>query len=122
LAGAADGSKLHILVVHDPDGELASQIQRRLHWPQTGGWDVNEVQRYWEEQGVPNAVLFDGGESTQLVFLQPGNRYHVLDSGYQYSFTIGYLSQRPLLAAFPILPPSEGHRGVLNYLMVTGGN
>jgi hypothetical protein len=120
IGWSADGNKLYILVVHDPDGELASQIQRCMHWTQTGGWDVHEVQRYWEQQDVPNAVPFDGGESTQLAFLQPGDRYHVLDSGCQYSFTVGYLFQRPLVAAFPILPPSEAHRGVLNYLFVTG--
>lgn len=117
---SADGTKFFMLVVHDPDGEMASQLQRRWHRPQTGGWDVREVQQYWEQNGVPYAVLFDGGESTQLALLQPGG-YHILDSGYQYSFTIGYLFHRPLVVTLPILPASEAHRGVLNYLTIQGG-
>ena len=121
IGWSADGSKFYVLVVHDPDGESASQIQRRMHRPQTGGWDVHEVQRYWEQKGVPFAILFDGGESTQLAVLQPPGGYHILDSGYQYSFTIGYLFQRPLVATFPILPASEAHRGVLDYLGIRGG-
>jgi hypothetical protein len=121
IGWSADGSKFYVLVVKDPDGELASQIQRRMHWPQTGGWDVREVQQYWEQKDVPYAVLFDGGESTQLAILQPPGGYHLLDSGYQYSFTIGYLFQRPLVVTLPILPASEAHRGVLNYLSIRGG-
>jgi hypothetical protein len=106
--------------VHDPDGEAASQIQRRRHQAQTGGWDVNEVQRFWEQRQVPFALLFDGGESTQLAFRDAAGNYHNVSSGYQYSFTVGYYHQRPLLFTLPILPPSEAHRGVLNYLYVTG--
>jgi hypothetical protein len=109
---SADGAKLYILIVQDPDGELASQIQRRLHQPQTGGWDVREVQEYWEKKQVPFAVLFDGGESTQLALDVGNNHYRYVPSGYQYSFTIGYLFQRPLRLTFPILPPTEAHRGV----------
>lgn len=119
IGWSVDGEKFYVLIVHDPDGEGASQVQREMHQPQTGGWDVNEVQKFWEEKGVPFALLFDGGESTQLAYLRPEGGYHYLSSGYQYSFTIGYLFQRPLLFTLPILPPSEAHRGVLNYLYVT---
>jgi Phosphodiester glycosidase len=120
LGWSADGNTLYVLVVLDPDGELASQIQRNWNFTQTGGWDVREVQHYWEEKQVPSAVLFDGGESTQLAFRQPDDSYHFVASGYQYSFTLGYLLQRPLRFTLPILPPSEAHRGVLNYLYVDG--
>jgi hypothetical protein len=120
IGWSADGNKFYVLVVHDPDGEAASQIQRRRHQAQTGGWDVNEVQRFWEQRQVPFALLFDGGESTQLAFRDAAGNYHNVSSGYQYSFTVGYYHQRPLLFTLPILPPSEAHRGVLNYLYVTG--
>jgi hypothetical protein len=122
IGWSADGSRLYILSVHDPDGELASQIQRRMHWRQTGGWDVPQIQQYWEKKGVPFALLFDGGESTQLAFERSPGTYHEVGSGYQYSFTVGYLFQRPLVATFPILPASEAHRGVLDYLYVVASN
>jgi hypothetical protein len=117
---SADGSKFYVLVVHDPDGEASSQVQRRMHGPQTGGWDVNEVQKFWEQRAVPFALLFDGGESSQLAFRDANDGFHQVPSGYQYSFTLGHPGQRPLLFTPPILPPSEAHRGVLNYLYVTG--
>ena len=120
IGWSADGNKFYILVVHDPDGELASQVQRKMHRSQTGGWDVSEVQHFWEQKQVPFALLCDGGESTQLAFRRADDTCHDLMSGYQYSFTVGYLFQRPLLITLPILPPSEAHRGVLNYLYVEG--
>jgi hypothetical protein len=78
------------------------------------------VQEFWEKRGVPYAVLFDGGESTQAAFRQPDGSYFFVPSGYQYSFTLGYFLERPLRFTLPILPPSEAHRGVLNYFYVTG--
>jgi hypothetical protein len=120
IGWSADGDTLYILVVYDPDGELASQIQRKMHWPQTGGWDVRQVQQYWENKQIPFAVLFDGGESTQLAYLKAEDAYGYVNAGYQYSFTVGYLFQRPLVVNLPILPPSEAHRGVLNYFYVGG--
>jgi hypothetical protein len=117
---SADGNKFYVLSVYDPDGELASQVQRKMGWKQTGGWDVGEVQKFWEQKGVPDALLFDGGESTQLAFRGPEDMYHYFSSGYQYSFTVGYLFDRPLRFNLPILPPSEGRRGVLNYLYING--
>ena len=117
---SADGSKLYLLVVHGPDGELASQMQRKMNVAQTGGWDVPEVQKFWEQKQIPFAVLFDGGESTQLAFRDTGDSRRYLLSGYQYSFTVGHLFQRPLRVTLPILPPDEAHRGVLDYLYVEG--
>ncbi len=115
-----DGATLYILTVFDPDGEMASQLQRRSGRPQTGGWDVRDVQKFWEDRAVPYAVLFDGGESTQLAARRPDGTYLILPSGYQYSFTLGYFRERPLRFTLPILPPSEAHRGVLNYFYVAG--
>ena len=120
LGWSADGHQFHILIVHDPDGEASSQLQRKMDWPQTGGWDVREVQKFWEDRSVPFALLFDGGESTQLAFRQVGGGFREIPSGYQYSFTLGHLYECPLLFTLPILPPAEARRGVLNYLQVTG--
>jgi Phosphodiester glycosidase len=114
---SADGKKFYILIVHDPDSEGASQFQRKMHWPHAGGWDVRDVHKFWEKEDVPFALLFDGGESTQLAYRQDQG-FQYVPSGYEYSYTLGYLFQRPLLVNLPILPPSEGHRGVLNYLYV----
>jgi hypothetical protein len=120
IGWSADAERLYILVVRDPDGEAASELQRKTGATQTGGWDVGEVQQFWEKKDVPFAILLDGGESTQLAFYQPGGKFRELLSGYQYSFTVGYLFQKPLLFTLPILPPGEAHRGVLNYLYVDG--
>ena len=117
---SADGSKFYVLIVYDPDSEAASQFQRKMRWSHAGGWDVRDAQKFWEQKGIPFALLFDGGESTQLAYRQNKGDYRYLFSGYEYSYTIGYLFQRPLLLTLPILPPSEGHRGVLNYLYIDG--
>jgi hypothetical protein len=115
-----DGNSFYVLTVFDPDGEMASQLQRRSGGPQTGGWDVRQVQKFWGDRDVPYAVLFDGGESTQAAFRRADGSYFLLPSGYQYSFTVGYLRERPLRFTLPILPPCEAHRGVLNYFYVAG--
>jgi hypothetical protein len=115
-----DRSTLYVLTVFDPDGEMASQLQRRGGGTQTGGWDVRQVQEFWEKREVPYAVLFDGGESTQAAFRRADGSYFFVPSGYQYSFTLGYFRERPLRFTLPILPPGEAHRGVLNYFYVSG--
>ena len=115
---SADGRRFYLLNVFDPDSEGASHLQQILGWTQTGGFDIRQVQKFWEDQQIPFAVLFDGGDSTQLAFRNPQGNFSFLPSCYQYSFTLGYLWQRPLRFALPILPPEEAHRGVLNYLYV----
>lgn len=117
---SADGDKFYILIAYDTDSEAASQFQRKMHWPHASGWDVRDVQKFWEQKGIPFAVLFDGGESTQLAYHRTKNDFCYFLSGYEYSYTVGYLFQRPLLFTLPILPPSVAHRGVLNYLYVDG--
>ena len=117
---SADGNKFYVIVVYDPQSEAASQVQRKMHWPHAGGWDVRDVQQFWEQKDVPFALLFDGGESTQLAYRQSDGQYHYILSGYQYTYTLGYVFQRPLTFSLPILPPSAGHHGVLNYLYIDG--
>lgn len=48
---SADGDKFYILIVYDPDSEAASQFQRKMHWFHAGGWDVSDVQKFWEQRG-----------------------------------------------------------------------
>ncbi len=120
IGWTADGGALFVLTVFDPDGELASAVQRKMGATQTGGWDATQVQKFWEDRHVPFALLFDGGESTQLAFRRPDGQYTIVPSGYQYSFTTGYLFRRPLRFTLPILPPSQAHRGVLNYFYIDG--
>ena len=117
---SADGNKFYVLVVGDTESEAASQLQRKMSWTHFGGWDVRQVQQFWEQKGVPYALLFDGGESSQLSYRQADGDFRYLPSGYQYSYTLGYILERPLLVTLPILPPGEGRRGVLNYLYVAG--
>ena len=45
---SADGNEFFILNVFDPDSEGASHLQQKMRWKQTGGWDVHQVQKFWE--------------------------------------------------------------------------
>lgn len=110
--------KLFVLIVRDPDSEGASNWQRRSGTPQTGGWDVTDVQRFWESEHIPNAVLLDGGESTQLACRQDATRFFFLRSGYHVCLPLGHLHDRPLLAFPAMLPRLQNYRGVVNYLYV----
>lgn len=116
IGWSADDGKFFVLSVRDPDGEAASVRQKKLGRVQTGGWDVRDVQHFWEKRGVPNAVLFDGGESTQLVY--GGNAPIIVRCGYTLARTLGYWRQRPLRVVLPLLPP-EMNGGVLNYFYIT---
>jgi hypothetical protein len=118
IGWSANGDTLYVLIVRDPDTEGASNLQRRGQIPQTGGWDVGEVQAFWEKQGVPNAILLDGGESTQAVYRNAQGDLTFLRAGYHWGIPLGHLGGRPL-AAFPaMLPRLQNCRGVLNYLYV----
>jgi hypothetical protein len=115
LGWSADSGKLYMLFVIDPDGEFAG-IQQKKRDRQTGGWNLPQLQRYWEKLGVPNAIIVDGGDSTQFAIRRPEGTYQVRRSGYQLSWTFGYLRNRPLRAFVPALPPAEAHVGVMNFL------
>lgn len=108
-------NKLFILIVREPDGEAGSIRQRDAHVKATGGWDVRQVQEFWEERGVENAILFDGGESTQLVTPEQSVR-----AANHAAYTLGYWRGRPIRVYVPVLPPAQNTPGVLNYLYVDG--
>ena len=120
IGWTADCGRFYLLIVRDPDTERGSNIQKRLGMAQTGGWDVREVQEYWERMGIPNAVLFDGGNSTQLACRDKTGTMMFLESLAPYSVPIGYLRARPLQALIPMSSPALGHWGVLNYLYIEG--
>jgi len=119
VAWPADSSKLYILIVREPDGEAASVEQKRSRRP-VGGWDINKVQRCWEQMGIANAVQFDSGESTQLVTEDDHGRTQWVRSAYQLAKTLGYWHDRPIRISIPMTPPSANVGGVLNYIYVDG--
>lgn len=111
-----DGSKLYLLIAIDLDGEYSSVAQRQ-RGRQTGGMNLRDLQSFWEQLGVPDAVLFDGGDSTQCAYRLPAG-YEYQRSGFLLSRTLGHLRGRPLRCPIPMLPPGQSYNGVMNYLYV----
>lgn len=114
---SADSKRFYILIVREPDGEASSIRQMESKDKPLGGWDVRRVQKYWEDAGVPNAILFDGGDSTQLVTDGPKGVASI-SSNHIGSMTLGYWHKRPIRTYLPMLPPSQTNTGVLNYFYV----
>jgi hypothetical protein len=121
IGWSADGNTLHVLIVRDPDTEGSSNLQRKGQRTQTGGWDVREVQAFWEKQGIPNAILLDGGESTQAVYRNGQGGLTYLRAGYHWGIPLGHIGSRPIVAFPAMLPRLQNCRGVLNYLYVEAG-
>jgi hypothetical protein len=120
IAWPDDSSKLYILIVREPDGEAGSIAQKESHRRAIGGWDIHEVQHFWEQRGIANAIQFDSGESTQMITQDDGGRTAWIRSAYQLGKTVGYWRDRPVRLHIPIAPPSADVGGVLNYLYVDG--
>lgn len=113
-----------VLSVRDPDGEASSVRANQREKTtgqkeQVGGWDVRRVQQFWENQGVSDAVLFDGGESTQIAMDLYGTGVEFSHSSYHFTRTLGFLNNRPLRIVWPMLPPSQANGGVLNWFYVS---
>jgi len=70
-----DSRRLFVLVVREPDGEIPGISQMKSGRPQTGGWDLQQIQRYWERMGVSDAILLDGGDSTKLAYRRSDGGY-----------------------------------------------
>jgi hypothetical protein len=111
--------KFYILSVHDPDAEMSSLAQKQNKLPQVGGWDVPQVQKFWRELQVQNAVLFDGRESTQIATRDASGKMHFTQTGYQLKKTVGFFNNKPLRVCVPMLPASQNYGGVLNYFYVS---
>jgi hypothetical protein len=115
-----DSSHLYVLIVQDLDGESAGNRQKKSDAnQQTGGMSLPQLQQHWAHLGVPNAIILDGGDSTQLACSRPNGGECILPSGYLASRTIGYLNQRPIRVFIPFLPPAQNRVGVMNYLYLT---
>ena len=117
------GDRLYILSVRDPDGEAASLRANKREKAgernvQVGGWNVQQVQQFWKKQGIENAVLFDGGESTQLAFRTSHGDWFNSHSSYHFTRTPFYFNRKPLRFMLPMLPNFEANGGVLNYFYV----
>lgn len=114
-----------ILSVRDPDGEASStrdnQIEKksRRGGVQKGGWDVTQVQTFWQTHGATDAVLFDGGESGQIAERDFRGRWQWTHSSYHLTRTPGFWNQRPLRFVLPMLPPTIANGGVLNWFYVS---
>ncbi len=116
VAWSWDASRLYLLIVRDPDSELASIRVWKKRKRQVGGWDLHQVQRYWTRMGARQALALDGGDSTQIVY-RTGSKARRIGSA-RLSWTIGYVRDRPMRAWVPILPIRHSDAGVMNYLCI----
>ena len=107
-----------MLIVRDPDGEIPGIQQMKTGRRQTGGWDLLQLQQFWEHMGVPDAILLDGGDSSKLAYRGRAGEYVSVTSGYLLSRTLGYWHGRPLRFFVPMLPAAQSQAGVMNYLYV----
>ena len=115
--------RFYILSVRDPDGEAASLRANKREKSgetdiQVGGWNVWQVQQFWQKRGVEDAVLFDGGESTQLAFRTSEGDVFNSHSSYHFTRTPLYINDKPVRFVLPMLPGFEANGGVLNYFTV----
>lgn len=58
----------------EPDSETNSIHQLRTGAPQSGGWDLSELQRFWQALGAWEAVNVDGGDVTQMTYRRADGR------------------------------------------------
>ncbi len=118
------GARFYVLSVRDPDGEAASLRANQREKAgelnvQVGGWDARQVQQFWQSRGVGNAILFDGGESTQLAFRTGAGGVFNSHSSYHFTRTPLTIKGKPLRFVLPMLPNFEANGGVLNYFYVS---
>lgn len=78
MGWSKDSTKLWLLVVNEPDHELGSKLAVKYGRPDTGGWMLADLQRFWFAFGAWGAVNSDGGVVTQLVFLRSDGKYEML--------------------------------------------
>lgn len=116
LGWSENDGKLFLLVVRDPDSEIASISKWKNNLKQTGGLDLIQVQNYWKNRGIKNALALDGGDSTQLVYKQHSS---ITSTGSaRLSITLGYLNDKPLRIWLPMFPLCHSDAGVMNYIYI----
>jgi hypothetical protein len=83
LGWKSGGTKLYWLVVREPNGFNEGQsIEDLAAWrPQSRGWHVPDVQRFWlsmQKAGlIDNAINSDAGDCAQLALRLPDGRYQM---------------------------------------------
>lgn len=113
-----------ILSVRDPDGEASSLRANALEKKsgrrdlQNGGWNIAQVQKFWQKRGASDAVLFDGGESSQIAFRDENRKWRWIHSSHHFSRTPAFWNRLPLRIVWPMLPPTVANGGVLNWFYV----
>lgn len=78
MGWSRDHQQFYLLVVKEPDRELASKIDQRFGKPMQGGWSLADLQRFWQARGVWSAVNLDGGNVTQLLYRRADGRYELV--------------------------------------------
>ena len=84
-----------------------------------GGWDIAQVQDFWKTRGATDALLLDGGESSQIAQRSSDQGWQWIHSSYHLTRTPGFWNKRPLRLVLPMLPPTMANGGVLNWFFVT---
>ena len=78
-----EGSKMYLLFIKEGDSEGASITALKLGGgilglQLKGGWNVSDVQRFWQSLKVWGAINSDGGDVAQLTLLRPDQRYDLV--------------------------------------------
>jgi hypothetical protein len=94
-----DNTRFYVLIVKEPDTEMASALALRHGQPATGGWTLDDLQRFWKAKAVWGAVNIDGGGLTQLTAIRQDGQYLLLSGNDP--------SRRVVPATFPN-PPGGG--------------
>jgi hypothetical protein len=75
MGWSKDNRYLYLLYVNEPDTELGSKLAVKRGEPQSGGWALGDLQRFWLAVRVWGAVNSDGGAVAQLAYLRSDGRY-----------------------------------------------
>lgn len=78
IGWSKDSQTLYILIVSEPNTEVASKVAVRMGKPSDGGWTLADLKRFWLKLGVWGAVNSDGGIVTQRAWLRPDGKYDLL--------------------------------------------
>lgn len=75
LGWSRDSRTLYLLFVRAQGTETQNALAFKYGDSACGGWNLADIQRFWEAVGVWGAINSDGGGPTQLAYLQDGGGY-----------------------------------------------
>lgn len=79
MAWSPDSSRFYLLLVKEPDSEGSSIVAFRNGKPDSGGWTVADVQRFWlslrRSRPLGSAVNIDAGGVAQMALMRPDKTY-----------------------------------------------